>query len=702
MATIKLIINGSEIDIVNVDVSLEYLLPKATNEKTKQSLRSDVCTLPITTANRQILQNANILSIDGDNFFPCKLIYNGIDVGVKFMTVESVKRDTMSVRFYGKAGEILKTLSNKLSALQSFRKYNRHWDVTTIQECYTTPNFPLCFPLGDYVEGGTDATDTNIKVGRAIPHFDAHEVFKACFQENGYSVDVSAIINQPIYNQRKLLIPLTQNGIARTKSTEQYLGKFSCTTSTPGIYDFVEMVNFNSIISQKETYYVLYSIGGKAGNVNNTTSYVPYIGFPVPLRLRVRVTGQVLVNTADPSTNGTVRFYNGFPNGANAGQMLAEIPNNGTNTMPFDLTFDIDTLSKEWTIESSKGTNNKLSMRAYNVNNNIAFMTFDLEILSATELLESEYNPTNDPNIYNFAERRCFYGVDKELNVSTAQDVVKLWYYVFSYIDVAGALPDMTQNDFVNDYLKVHNAYLSVSGNSATVRLVNDLIQNKANAIELTEIDYDSVEWKPQRSDVELYNRFAFADSEEGELRPNGTDLVLTADILTTGGTGDKTKDQIKLKTAPTAGTQIGAYYTSDISILVSNSDSFTINDNPIQSVKPRLVLAKTLSGNLTYTETKTPGTFVTATPLIGYFADPSDNFSLGFGNWYRRFFTNEQLLLDGKTMDLEAKLTYFQALRIMERGTVYIQRYNSFFVVAKITANLVDEGLFKMTLYKI
>ncbi len=643
---ITLVINGVDADVLQTETIIgEYAIAPIGDISKRVGARSISFKLPKTANNRAIFESCEVpTSVSNIPYekINCRLYVDGVDMNMRFCTLEKVDQ-YYNIRTYGTNSNLFIDLKNKKLSDLDLSAYNHHWGVEYLPTTYPQ-NFPIKYPAIDFNTDSPNAAIPNgqnyIWMGTLLPCVYESFIIQKILSEAGYTLN-NETKSLSFFNNIETIIPLGSKEMKRDTLTNRYLASFQMNDGTISVSQQGNSYPSNwlmkNIISQNERYYNTTNSG------LGTTYERPFL-LPDALILRVNFQFEIRAATT----------YNDLVGIEDTNFQFA----NNSYYTPVRVTTNWQTVT----------INKYINCYSQNINGDYFFKVV---IRPSTQGI-----PT-----HNVEVRNARLDITESANFNTER--TKIEYatnrQVKTYITIANNLPELTQADFLKDYLVRFSSTITLNEftNNATISPYKNILDNINNAIDWSgKLDYTN---KPQvefELDYAQNNSFLYSD-DEAITKPLGTDFSFTIP-------NENLESQKNIFTSKFTASPLVIRQTNKQMAQIPIFTAQLINEQS----KPKILIMAIESGTFTYRKDIATNTgSVSILPhWVGYFIKPNVS-SLGFGNNIFVNFFNYILgiVTSAKKYEVNLKLTLNDISTFDFLKPVYIRELDTYFYVNKI-----------------
>ena len=464
----ELYITGKKVDLYgNEEIVGEYSIVELSNISKRAGLKTINFKLPATANNNDIFESIYELSSKsnyGRLRLEAKLLCEGIDMDITFAILQSVDGD-YNVRLYGSNVDIYTLLKERMLNQLNYTQYDGFYNADRIA-FLNISNTDIRFPIVDFNEDSPNAyidnSSNEISVEVMLPSFKVDTLLTKIFAELGFTFE-NKIIEVPD------LIICPENRKERDFNYEKYIAKFYSDigpfpngfplTFTFDPFDRVDNSSF--IVPYDRQYWVddtmvirPRTIKGNPSPYNN-----PNFCFADEVRIKYRLRFRIDTGGSVNSANCRIHFKS------------TSSENIYTRLAP--------SIAADYVIED------EMIIRQNDdgdVGLSIMFSTFPIT------------NPTvvalhNEPQYTDFEILEC--EVLQPLDIRTKEESRN--QNGFRYFSMAKMLPDMTQADFVKNYLLLFGGIIEVKNKHVTFEKYADSINDFPNGLDWSgKIDFSN------------------------------------------------------------------------------------------------------------------------------------------------------------------------------------------------------------------
>lgn len=341
---IELYINGSLCDLNgNESITIDYAMFSIDDISRRKGSRSYTFTIPKTTRNRQILEvseEVNNLTQIPYTKLTARLLDNGVDLGIKFAELTSVK-DGYSINLYGNSISFFDLIKNKKLIELDMSDYNHVYNFTNVVASKDNTDGYI-YPIINY--GADESVMGNIErkcqMGYLLPAFYLDTLLERIVTEAGYGYEnkmlaIDDYVNNPI------VLPSVD-----IRKGNKYNAKFEIGNDAqcvPNYYGAVNIMSIDSIVTYDGSYYSLpYPSFFRWGSVYSYGNGIQIID-----NFSCKITFTITVNNSDTNSHPLHLYLSGdtsFHSGAI--QIGSVICVAGTHT--YTITATLDNSNVQW------------------------------------------------------------------------------------------------------------------------------------------------------------------------------------------------------------------------------------------------------------------------------------------------------------------------------------------------------------------
>lgn len=638
---IKLVVEDVEVDVLQTErIVAEYSIAPIGNISKRTGARSISFSLPMTAKNRAVFEaseQATSLSVKPYRKLKARLYVDGIDMKMRFLTLESIK-ESYECRVYGSNTDLFSKIDKQLSELD-LRAYNHHWTTENIVNSLNNIEGYI-YPVIDWNSDSPNAympsTGNDVKAEVLQPFMFAKTIFAEIVKQAGYvwadSID---------YRGKEEVVSVGATQWKRDKDGRKYnadfgmyqfLTQFQSTTDIGGGIlptPYGDTLGFVCTFEQEPFYEDLL--------------YLPNINFQDEILVRVR--GSFRLKSTTVGQPFLVQL--GYSIATQTDPVLIQIATGVQNATYQDYTFDAELDIRQ-----------RLSFGS---------IQFGFYIITNGDTFDFDYTQTNF-TIYDTV-------VQQERDIDFPPNNLK------NYITIGNNLlgDKGTQKEFVSDYLKTHNALIYTDvGDKIVYTVPFSILKSRLSIAANWSGKLDFISNPKTEFDIGLaqQNTFNFTD-DDTVIKPTGTDGV----ILIDNENLPLSKEYLSLK------------YAASINVERLGGESVTqikIYENGIRSenVKPRILLLRRVSGSIDFIDLNVNNneTFTGDVPYT-YFIDEFETYNMGFGNSLISDYFNTLFGVLDRTKVFECliRLNASDIATFDFLTPVYIKELGAYFYVSKI-----------------
>lgn len=649
MPKVELYINLQLCDLTGSEqIEVDYTSFDISKIGSRGGARSYSFNLPKTNLNKSVLENpemVNNLSEIPYTRLPCLILVDGIDVQIRFAEIESAK-DVYSVRVYGANSDLFAALNDLKLYDLDFSDYDHIWTMANVVASRLNTEGYI-YALIDYHEDSPNFAcnndANNFRIDYCPPSFFVNTILQKIFDTAGYTLE-----NEVEEDSENIIMPLHFSDVeAAPFISEKYDGvlNISSQMEVPSLQGGVEYYAFDSVSSYAGNYYdfpyYLPNTNIRALRVEDNMQFKMSLSIDITITDPVNL---IAILVRGYYSDGTLWFTTNVP--------VAQNLSVGSHTITLDITpATIQPIQRE---------------SYYTVgffNSGFAFGS------SASYFVESSSTITISEVLY----------------------MGSLLYYN-QFLNVSAIMPDMTQTEFIKNYMLLFGLIPIVNEATKVVSFTkfNSIIANLSNAYDWSsKIDYSGPhEVKFLLNEYGQNNYFKWAeDGDEhvpvdatGVIQINNKNLELEKDIV--GLSFAATNANFRLNTLGVGNRilpQIGIYAEG----LLRNSKvprllQLTKKSAAEWGLNPVL--------GMQYDDA-TSGVGVADNIPVCHFIDINEQFNLGFGNnIIENYYTSiADIISKLKVVKELVRLSASDVSDIDFTRPVWIQKHESYFYISSI-----------------
>lgn len=639
MPKVELYINGELCDLKGDEtIEVDYSIFDIDNIDKRTGARSYEFELPKTNKNKTILENPDIvnnLSQIPYTRMRCVCYVDGVDMLIRFAEITSTK-SVYNIRLYGSNTNFYTKIKDKQLSELNLGRFNHTWNIPTMYSSRQNTDGYI-YAIIDFHSDSPNSfiNDDNkqIDVRYIPPSFYVNTILNQIFTDVGYSLN-----NEIASDTERMIMPLAFDNPENVSGdiSTKYNGKFGILSSyVAGVFGLTDAGSFpfDDIISYSGSFY---NPPYLVPNLSSNT-----FGMYFEDRVQFHLQWKLEVN----ASASTSLFYN-----------VAVVDENGLSTFVIN---NIQTIGA--------GVSN---------------FTIDVDVIMPSDhaYLVIQVGQANDSSVVTIT-------TNTTAEITDAVYVGNMLIYG-NYLFINALLPDMTQMQFVKNYLQLFGLVMAVNEISKTVSFTkfNSITNNLGNSIDWSNI----LDLSEEHEIIFLSDKYGqvnyFKYKQDGdEAIPYGTN----SQININNGNLEPEIDLVELD------------FSS--SNMVHRLNNFGSGDNYIPNIpiykggrwtsekSPRLLnlilySMSDMGGSITYTDGSTSFGFNDYMPMC-YFIDNRRTFNLGFGinilaNYYNAI---TDLIQRYKKITLLIRLSASDINQLDFTKPIYLQQFESYFYLSAI-----------------
>jgi len=622
MAKVELYINDSLCDLTGGEsIDVDYTIFDITKIDTRGGARSYTFNLPKTNRNKTVLESAemvNNLSLLPYTRMKARVYVDGIDMLIRFCEISSVKGSYV-VNLYGANSSLFEGLKDLTLQQLDMSELDHYWNYANVLAgIYRTSGYG--YGIIDYHADSPNSYITNdaIFADFMLPFVYVNYILEKIFEGGEYT-----FINSIASDTENLIVPAFKQCESNFFAPTKYEGTFAQSTPTvrdPGSSVTVVIINANSIVTYAGNYYTVpqpLTILGLSGN-----------GFIIQDAVNMKFTFTLSI-TNNETVNVNFFLYK-----------TEAFVGNGTSFAVIPGTHDYTVV-----LDYSSSAGDEL---LFNIS---SFTTADVIVETATI----------------------------EISDVVIQELQLLIYG--QYISLPAILPDITQIEFLKNYMQMFCLLPVVNEQLKTVTLVkfDSILDNIGNAYDWS----DKIDWSEDYELKFIENNYGqnnyFKYTQDGdEPKPIGTD----GNIQISNGNLEFEKEAVELIYAATT-SKLRLYDNQIAQIGIFEEGEYT------NEKEPRILNVRRgfNSSGKQLVDTLFNYTVVSGAVNIPYFIDAQQSFNLGFENNllpnYYDLLTN--VLSRVKILRLSVRLNAVDVANLDFTKPVWIKKFESYFYISSI-----------------
>jgi hypothetical protein len=266
MPKVELYINLQLCDLTGSEqIEVDYTSFDISKIGSRGGARSYSFNLPKTNRNKAVLENPEIvnnLSTLPYTRLPCRILVDGIDVQIRFAEIQSAK-DVYAVRVYGANSDLFAKLKDKKLWDLDLSEYDHRWNLTNVLDSRLNREGYI-YAVIDYHEDSPNFAINNdnrvVRIDYMPPSFYVNTLLEKIFSEAGYEFvneieDDTALLIMPLHFKEFELAPFV---------SEKYAGEIYITSR-------MEIPADNGV----ERFFAFDGINNYSGSYYNFPYYVP-------------------------------------------------------------------------------------------------------------------------------------------------------------------------------------------------------------------------------------------------------------------------------------------------------------------------------------------------------------------------------------------------------------------------------------------
>lgn len=642
MAKVELYIQDQLCDLIGSEsINVDYTNFDITKIDSRGGARSYSFKLPKTNRNKSVLDTPEMvpsLSSIPYTRMKCRMYVDGVDMLIRLCELQSTK-DTYNVQLYGANSDIFIGLKDlKLQDLD-FSEYDHFWNFgNVINGLYRTDGYG--YGILDYHTGGPNAfIDTDfIYADFMLPFVYVNKILEKIFANSSYT-----FINEIQADTSNMVVPYTKGQPIRNLDTKRYEAKFSLDMIPVDGSDFINVIGIPPNSAPVDLFFnILDSTNGNYFTTGASISDINYYfcdAFEMDIEFNLILENTdgffpqqitIICNYSQLNTNQTLQFTLLVPVGITTVTHTERISINPISIQPQSLTY--------LNFTAFAGAH-----EVVNVKNGSTIEFKNVKIV----------NPFN----INYEESSVF---DK-----------------YDYLTVSSMLPEMTQMEFLKNYMQMFCLLPIVNEVFNTVTLIrfDKLLENTPNAYDWSDkLDTtEDSELKFIQTSYAQKNKFSYKQDGD-EQKPQGTDGVININ----NSNLEFEKDAVELIYA---GTQM-PFYCGDMFICQIGifQDGEYANEK-----EPRILNLKRGLNSLVHVRDTLGNLFdVQADVNVPYFIDYTQRFNLGFSDNLIPHYYNllKAILGRVKILNQYVRLNASDISSLDFSRPVWIAKYESYFYI--------------------
>lgn len=639
MAKVELYIDGELCDLSGKEsINVDYTNFDVSKIDSRGGARSYSFSLPKTNRNKSVLENPemiNNLSMAPYTRMRCMLYVDGVDMLIRFCEVQSVK-DAYSIQLYGANSDMFNDLRDKNLQDLDLSEYDHYWNYFNVLDgLYRTEGYG--YGIIDYHSDSPNTFITNdaIFADYMLPFVYVNKILEKMFSGLDYTV-----INEIESDTVNMVVPAIKQCF-RNFDGKRYEGKFTLDRYSIDGYNYIDLnpviysfrdIYFNIINSQGRVFY-----RSGTDSVDNNYYYSDNFSYDLSLTL--------IIENLSSSTNIDVDFL---------------------------VTYSDSTYL--FTVNTTPGSHTYYHSIRLNIagDSDTGQQVRSLNVQAASH--QGLFIHVMDGSTIEFSN----VVINKPLNLNYSDGTVQNKY---DYATLSTVLPNITQIEFLKNYMQMFCLLPIVNEISKTIRLVkfDSIATNTINAydwsnkIDLTE--------QPEiifiQNNYGQHNKFIYTQDGD-EQKPIGTDGEIS--IANTNLEFEKTAVELVY-----AGTKanIRLYDNSVTQIGIFKDGEYDAEKEPrILNVKRGFASSdKQLVDSLSHF------TIIGGAVNVPYFIDAQQSFNLGFGdnllsNYYQLL---SDILSKVKVVRQLVRLSAAEMSMLDFSRPVWIAKYESYFYISSV-----------------
>lgn len=614
-------------------ISVDYAIAKIGQLNVRSGARSAQISLlktNVNLANFEVPDDINSASRFPYRRLKCRLFSNGIDLKIRFVTIESIT-ETINIRLYDSQVNFYTQIKDVLLSEMTDCRFNHFWErLNVLFSCSNTSGYiyPIINYHSDAPNAVIDNIDRKIDIRYMHPALFYDEIVQLIVEYVGYSL-TNRILENEIYKMNKLLLVYGGDELLRTGGEIFYKVKAETTSPQAIQYNIFNQTYFDfHSLTQSCSYWIL-----------NQTAKPGQLLFQDIVTIKGKVFWQITNNSGSPVVCN-------FRIATNVGSPQVDIPMTlavGLNTIDYDFEVHNDDSIKfiYFYFQTGGGT------PSMTVESGSYIDVAEVEVTKQVEYVYNDIDPT--------------------------------------YVTATSIFGKLEMVDAISNYLKLFCGLIYVNEDTKAVDIFtfNDIINNISNCLDWSS-KIDLSESSELSFSLDIYGRKNTLTYKENgdEQKPEGADGEIDIDdenlereksFVEVDYSATNTEvllDDLNVPTIPVYKDLTKTSKANPRVLLLSPKDSGDLNP----------------TGQMTYTDGSVDSNLTIQIP-IARFIDVDEEYNLGFDNsliekFYRPV---KDILTNLKVVVIPIRLNDSDINQLDYRKPVYIKHLNAYFYVSQV-----------------